>query len=564
MNSVDRTALILAAGFEIQKDGAVETMTFHVFNEDVDASDYSPAHGDTVRAAFGEDLEFGGVVKRLVRTRLRTRAAIKVECQGYAFDASVRVTRTVEADTPVLDLAYDLYTTYLAPRGWTWQGDTSGGPELPELTFEKQPLYQVFDELTKWSGLPWRVNGDKVLAFASSALPAPTALTEDNATLLRGHSIESSGVRAANRIFAQSGGTGAIEHSETHAGNGVRIAFPVNVEPTTVPATVIETVDGTPTEYAIGGGRWSWDPNHVAAVKVSGDPLDEGDSVTIPLAVERPAWCRAWAADAVNADGYFDWATINDASVQAGDQADIVQLVAWIRDELTRRLVSRSIRCRTRTRGWYPWQTATVTLPRDGVSGEWLVTSTRLRVVGRGDQSPEIELTLLESGGSPRWWFDFFRERGQTTTGGVSVGAGSVGSGGGSVGSGVLPPGTTLHLGGDNRESIVVSTTPRDYPEAIPTRWGGPGMQGKWLLRVPMFQSSSGTLRARLIDQADPTGSLGTVTTTKVAANLSHDFDFTAEVEVYAPHTVRDALLVLETTSGTRKATGGHATLVKL
>src|SRR5690606_19537848 len=115
----------------------------------------SPAHGDTVRASFSEDLEFGGVVKRLVRTRLRQRAAIKVECQGWAFDASVRITRTVEADTLLLDLAYDLYTTYLAPRGWTWIGDTDGGPALPELTFEKLALYSVFDQLTKQSGYPW-------------------------------------------------------------------------------------------------------------------------------------------------------------------------------------------------------------------------------------------------------------------------------------------------------------------------------------------------------------------------------------------------------------------------
>lgn len=562
IDGVDRTGLVLRQGFEILKEGNVETMTFTCFDLDLSSAAYTPAHGDVVRAAFGSDLHFGGVVESLTRTR-RGGTGVKVQARGWSFDASVRITKTFPAQD-LLDLVHDLFETYLEPRGWTWTGATSGGPALPELTFEKQPLYAVFDTLTKQKGYPWRVNGDKVLAWTpAGTLPTPTALTESNATILRGHAIDSSGIRAANRLFAQSGGTGTVAHSESHVGDGTRVCFPVNVEPSVVPTEVTETVSGTPTVYPIGGGRWSWDPDHVAAVKVSGGPLASGDSVLIPLTVERPAWCRAWKAAAVLASGYFNYATVADSSVQAGDQPDVVQLVAWAHEELDRRLISRTIRCQTDTQGWYPWQRGTVTLPSDNVSGDWLVMSTRMQVVGRGDQPPRYTLTLLEDGGSPRWWFDHFRERGQTTTGGVSVGAGGVGSGGGSTGAALLPSGFTIHLGGDNRESLAVSTTARDLAEAIPTRWGGAGMAGPWLLRVPCFQSSAGTLRVRLIDQANPTGALATLTSTKVAANLSYDFDYLS-LTVNAPADVKDVLIVLETTAGSRKATAGHCTLVKL
>lgn len=560
INGVDRTDLVLAAGFEIRKDGAVETMTCYVFNEDLAVSSYTPAHGQTLRAAYDSDLEFGGVVERLVRTRVQQRAAIKVEARGWAFDASVRLTKTFPAQD-LLDLAYSLFTTYLQPRGWTWSGPTTGGPALPELTFEKQPLSGIFDELTKLTGYPWRVNGDKVLAWTpGGTIPAPTALTEANATVLRGHAIESSGVRAANRLFAQSGGTETVAHSEHHYGDGVRVCFPVNVEPTEVPTQVTETVGATPTVYAIGGGRWSWDPDHVAAVKVSGGPLAVGDFVTVPLTVERPAWVRAWQAAAVLSSGYFDWGAVQDASAVAGDQADIVQLVAWAHAELDRRLISRSIRCRTVTRGWYPWQKASVTLPLDSVSGDWLVTSTRLKVAGRGDQAPEMELTLLEDGGSPRWWFEYFRERGQTTSGGVTVGAG--GPGGAPPGAaGVMPIGTVKHLGGDSFNNVTASTTWQDWPHAIPEQVGGAGMAGTWLLRTPMYQLAAGTLEARLYDQSSST-TLATTSTTQTGTPLGFEWAFPTQA-VSPPATVDDVILQFRVTSGTRKVRLGQATVVK-
>lgn len=565
IDGVDRTALLLANGFEITKDGGVETMTFVVFNEDVSTFAYSPAHGHTVRAAFDTDLEFGGVVQRLTRTRVKTRVGIKVECRGWAFDAGVRLTKTVAAGAHLLDLAHDLFTTYLQPRGWTWTGDTTGGPELPELTVEKQPLSGLYDELTQETGYPWRVNGDKVLSWTpAGSLSAPTALTESNATILKGHAIESTGTRAANRLFAQSGGTGTVAHSETHTGDGTRVCFPVNVEPSTPPTEVVETVSGTPTTYAIGGGRWNWDVDHVAAVKVSGGSLAPGDSVTVPLTVERPAWVRAWTAAAVASSGYFNWASVLDTSVQAGDRADVVQLVAWAQAELGRRLISRTIRLRTFTRGWYPWQKAAVTLPLDGVSGDWLVISTRLRVVGRGDQAPEMTLTLLEDGGSPRWWFDYFRERSGTTTGGISVGAGGVGSGGGSVGSGTLPIGHVIPLGGLNDDTFEATTSWQDWPNALPQRVGGPGMAGTWRLRAPMYQMAAGTLEARLFD-VSAGAALATASTTATGTNAGREWpDPLPYADFSAPAGVDDILLQYRVTSGTRRVRLGMAGAVRI
>jgi hypothetical protein len=117
------------------------------------------------------------------------------------------------------------------------------------LVYHNNTVAEIFDDLTKQSGHPWRVNGDREMAFVEiGTLVAPHTYSNVNSIVLRGATWVQERVRRATRLLITTGGTGQfVAHHEDRIANGVLTHFPVNVLPPELSAS-IDNAAG----YAIG------------------------------------------------------------------------------------------------------------------------------------------------------------------------------------------------------------------------------------------------------------------------------------------------------------------------
>lgn len=638
INAVNKSSTVGYRSLQITKDGAMETAVLMILTTD----GTRPQEGDAVRITRDGALEAGGEVARVRASRGNRGAGGKyvtgITVRGWFFEAQDIV---VWASFPSQGLhvtAEALRATYLASKGWTNVAPVTGGPVLPALTYAKQTLRAIFDDLTKRSGLPWRVNGDRQFGFIAAGTDlSPVTLNQTNCLL--GAEWERDRTRRATRLFVTTGGTGTALHTETHTANGSQSSFPVNVLPNeqagtlgaaAAPAATSLTVKGlraastltTGDTFRVAGGgtthtvasNVTTDSNGdvtvtcspgLAAAVVAGDGIvfDAGTFVrlqvngvdtsltagvwsfdhvegrfattgTLPAAgtavkyiapITFPATVRVWDSSTRNANGTWNYAAVRDAEVQASDKTDLATTKAWADGELASLLSApKKLKVLTYAQGLYPWMRQPVSLAGLGLSGDYLINRVVITDVGLRSTKPRVELELLEGDAIGRDWTAWWRERQGSTVGGsvaVGVGGGGTGTGGGTTPA-TLPVGMTLSLGGDNLNAYTLTTAWTDAPQARPTRQGGPGMAGNWLLRVPLFQLAAGTVEARLYDQSTST-TLATVSTTQVGALLSGSFAFPTQ-SYTAPTNVDDVILQWRVTAGARKCVMGQATGVKL
>lgn len=558
INGTDRRANLRDGSLSVEKYFGVEVLTCQVLDRtSPGASAFRPTLGQSIYVEDGSDLVFGGtIVERREETLWSgsgtpTLTINTLTAKSYETLADTIVIDSLSiASADVLATADDLCATYLAPLGVANIGSLSGGPTIPSMEFDHQPLSAIFAQMTQLSGYPWRINGDLEFAFVAPGDLTGTALSESNG-LDAGFAVEQSRVVRANRLFMRTGGTGDVTHTEGRTLNGTQTTFLLNVEPTTAPTIVTENgVDLT-----IGAGTWTYNSTLKAIVRASGGT--NGHAISVSYPVTFPAWVRTWDASVQAAAGTWVAASLVDAVLDASDQTDLAQCKAWGDAEIARRMDEpKVVTVRTRTKGYYPLMQVALTFADSGVSGNYLVQSVRVEVAT--DDNVVYVLTCVEGDTLQRNWFDFFKARPSSTSGGISV----LGTGGGTVsGSTTLPEGTTLSLGGDNVNAYELTTTWTDAPQARPTRMGGTGMTGSWLLRVPLFQLSAGTVEARLYNQTTA-ATIATVSTTQTGALLSANFA-TPTQSLTAPTNVDDVLLQWRVTSGTRKCVMGQATVVK-
>ncbi len=240
INGVDKTEAIVSKSIVIKKDGPVEDCTLTVLDWDLSASAYRPQKGWSLRLSWDGRLEFGGEIDFVRDERLDGNdggaTVTKIRARGWEFQARQVKQDITFPDTPLFELAYSLFVTYLQPKGWTWIAPTSGGPTVTARSYEKTAIADIFDDIRKDLGYPWRVNGDKQCAFtAPGDTPTPVSLTVDNDTILLGMTTESDLVRRINVGYVQTvapkAGPGPFAHNENHVADGTQSVFLVNVEP---------------------------------------------------------------------------------------------------------------------------------------------------------------------------------------------------------------------------------------------------------------------------------------------------------------------------------------------
>lgn len=644
VNGLDRRAFTAYRSLRIDKEDAREECVLDTIDMDRGPAAFRIAEGDSIRVTNAGLLEMGGeayVVTEPITGRGGIRTQVRVK--GWTFQAGeIRQVRIAFPSQGLYTTAEQLRVAFLAAKGWTNNGATSGGPILPALVYDGVSVLDILNDLQARSGIPWRVNGDRQFQFApAGTLLAPVAFTEDNSVIVPGASVTRSKVRRATRLFVSTGGAGAVWHHEDHIADGFKSSFPVHVLPVkqvaslagaagsaattlslrglranaTVAAGDTFVPAGQATTYTIAADATTDDSG---AVTVSFTPglaagLAEGESVTFdagtfvrlevngvptPLntgawsfhhdesrfiraagaapvgtvvrylaPIELPALVRVWDASALTIFGAWNYTNIRDAELSAPEQTDLAMAKPWADAQLASRATTPAeIRLRTFAQGCYPWQRATVDLPTHGVAGDYLIKRVTVTDVGKADQVPQVEVTLLEGDALGTDWTAHFRERagvGAASAGGAAVLPGGAGTPGGGGGTSSLPTGTTLPLGGDNAVAVLATTTWQDIPQAIPLRQGGPGMAGSWLLRAPVYQLAAGTLEVRLLDQT--TGAtLSTVSTTAVGSYVDNSF-FAFPSAIYAaPTGVDDVLAQYRVTSGSREVVIGKATAVKL
>lgn len=240
INGVDKTEAILSKSIVIKKDGAVEDCTLTVLDWDLSASAYRPQKGHSLRLSWSGRLEFGGEIDYVRDERLDGNdggaTVTKIRARGWEFQARQVKLDIAFPETPLYALAYSLFVSYLQPKGWTWLSPTTGGPNVSARTYEKKSIADIYEDLRKDYGYPWRVNGDKQCGFqAPGDIPTPVPLTVDNDTILLGMTTESDLVRRINVGYVQTvapkSGPGPFAHNENHVADGTKTVFLVNVEP---------------------------------------------------------------------------------------------------------------------------------------------------------------------------------------------------------------------------------------------------------------------------------------------------------------------------------------------
>jgi hypothetical protein len=511
VNGSDRRANFRVGGtLVVDKHFGVEVTTATLADRDTPgASAITAAMGQSVYVEDASGLLAGGEVEEIDRTTVYAESGTPVltetfvTAKGYeAIPGRIVIGRLTIPSQDVLVTVDDLHTAYLAPKGITNIGATSGGPTLPALEFDHQPLDAIFNQLTTLSGYPWRINGDLEFAFLAPGDLTGPAFDESNVEEVR---VRQSRVLRANRLFLRTGGTGTVTHSEGRTLNGTQTTFLLNVEPLEAPTVVTE--NGT--DLAIGGGTWTYDSDLKAIVRSSGGT--NGHVISVSYPVEFPAWMRVWDSSVQAADGTWVTASLVDAIVEASEQTDLEQAKNWGDAELARRFSQpKVVTFRTRVKGVYPLLQCNLSFPDDGISGDYLIQS--VRATAFDDDNVVYSVTAVEGDTLRRNWFDFFKGSASSASGGISV-AGTSGSSGGS-GASVAP--IRIPLGGDNYYSDN-PTTWTDAPNAVPVNLGGPGLAGTWTLRAfrrcHETTSPATTIEVRLWDATNSV-TLATVTGT--------------------------------------------------
>lgn len=573
---IDVSDMLRDSTLTFQKIYAFERFDFQVLDLDSSVGAYRPQCNQEFQLWHNADLLGGGLIVGVQDQRVidgvGTLTTITTRDFSIVLDRLI-VSRTIE-EGDAIAILYDLFTTFLQPKGFTWISATSGGPTVVEAAYDHQPLAQIFTDVCERAELYWRVNGAKQVAVLAAGDLTGDPLAASDVIEADADTWEQLAADQANRLFIRTGGSGVVTHSESRTGDGTQTRFHLNVEPRppqTEPTPITywpTTVTENGTEYAIGGGRWAYDEEEHAVYVVSGGAPANGHSIVIGgYEVEYPAWVRVWSAAATDAAGDWDYAALIDAVVQAGDKTDIVQAAEWGRVELTRRGALPKVRtCSTYKPGYYPLLRVAVSDAARLLTGNFLISRVEggLSIIDPAFSSHELlyRLELVEGDQLPATFRQAWQARGASSAGGTSVlGGGNSSEGTGGTSSAALPVGHTQPLGGDNYNAYTATTTWQDWPHFPPTRHGGAGMAGDWLLRTPMYQMSAGTLEARLINQAD-SSVIASTSTTQTGTLTNQNWAF--ETDAYAaPSSVLDVLLQFRVTSGSRKVKLGQATLVK-
>ena len=246
-----------------------------------------PAIGRPVLIKHGEYTVFAGQVDKFSKVRVKgTRMHDwHVQCVDFSCILGRRTyTGTIPAGTTLKAAVAAILTTALAGEGFTMAGvDT--GPKLPKLQFQRLPVSDCLNEISRLTRYKWWVNDAKDIQFKDrSAEAAPWALTSLEQLTSYTYQRERSQYRNVQRIL----GTKVTANKATTVqwtADGKRRTFYLQQGTTTsgtaydeiasvslltvpgadgLPMTELIGVPGTPTnkwEYSVGGNYISQVPD---------------------------------------------------------------------------------------------------------------------------------------------------------------------------------------------------------------------------------------------------------------------------------------------------------------
>lgn len=571
INSVNCDDVLRAGSWKVSKRATSETFTFTVQNSVWSDLAFRPAVGDEVHLTHGYYLTFGGLITKVREYRADGEGPtfVDVTCRDYNYLAEQILVSGKITSSDHLETLYELFETWLEPKGCSWLGDMNGGEDIGTITYTKITLAELFNRISKLTNWPWRINGNKEFKSVEPGSLPFTKTPMYGTDFLRGLEINQDFYEYGTRLTLTTGGTGDATHSETHSANGVKKFFLLNVWPKAKeydedgnltasydPTSV--TVDGS--SVPIDGATWFYDEIWNAVFTTGTAP---STSVVASYTISFPAEVQVWNSSIINSNGEIIIADLIDKRITIGDITDVSEAKRWGDVELVRRgLTPKKINGVTRIVDYYPFQVGNIILPEHGINSSFMVENVEIYPLGIDpsltDEELAYSLDLIEGNVAGRNWTDLFKEMLGGGGGGGSIsssGGGSGGSGGG------VPAGMTVHVGGSNVQSLEVTTSWVDVAEAIPCQI--PGGSGSWSLRVPLYQIGSGTMEVRLRDITNGVD-LANVSSTATGTHVDNGF-FDYETDSFsAPPATVEVLLQVRVASGTRYVVVGHSTMVKL
>lgn len=589
INNVDMTQKLLRfATWSLNKRWSTETFNFTVRNEIFGPQAYRVPIGSSVHIMYGDHLMFGGQVTKIEEYRAGDEGPIFVDVSCICWDLlAYQIILTGEtAEQPISTLVQSFWAQYLQGKGVYLLDFTEVGPTVPKMTFVKASLGEIFNRITKYVNWPWRINGDRWLAFVKpGSLPIPLQPAMETHHFLKGVRVAQDYYEYGNYLIINTGGTGEAVHKEEHTADGTKKYFLVNVEarPDEVKEeNDIETVTSyQPTKFWLNGvetqfngSPWNWDKGWQMAW-TSGAAPAAGTVLKFEHQISFPSTVRVWAPEALSPDGHPKIATLVQKLMDASHLTNVTETKKWGEVELFRYgRTPRKVRGATIHKGFYPYLTGRLFLPEHNIDASFLLENVNVTDSGIDTAIHNhliYNLEFIEGDRAGRQWEDLFTEQagrgGQggsiavSGTGGSVLPSGDGGTGGGGTGTVGYPVGHTFQLGGDNTEYVAADATWRDVTEALPFKFGGSDMAGNWTMRIfgYIIKPGSGTLEIGLFAGGALVGS-GQLTGT---GDLTIGPFDVKEAPVTRPGGMVDTLLRYRSASGTFNAIIGHCVLYR-
>lgn len=241
VNGSDALPYLRDGNCTVDKYYGVEVLTATLVDRDNVSGAFQVNEGDDIYLADDGGVVFGGTVISSERTSVvdDTGMQSRVVAHDYGTEAREVVVSYLRVPSQdVLVTASNLFDAYLAPRGFTNIGSTSGGPTIDAFVVEKTSLADVLALMQELSGYVPRINGDREFAMAEpGGISGPVTLSVANGNIRQGDAFQvvDERVERATRLFIQTGtpatGAGPVDHTELRTANGTHTVFPLNVEP---------------------------------------------------------------------------------------------------------------------------------------------------------------------------------------------------------------------------------------------------------------------------------------------------------------------------------------------
>jgi hypothetical protein len=389
-----------------------------------------PAIGKPIIIKHGEYTLFAGQVDKFSKVRVKgtTMHDWHVQCVDYSCILGRRTyTGTIPAGTTLRSAVATILSAALAGEGFTMAGvDT--GPKLPKLQFQRLPVSDCFNEISRLTRYKWWVNDAKDIQFKDrSAEAAPWALTSLEQLTSYTYQRERSQYRNVQRIL----GTKVTANKATTVqwtADGKRRTFYLQQGTTTsgtaydeiasvslltvpgadgLPMTELIGVPGTPTnkwEYSVGGNYISQVPDE--ATKPAGAVITLTYIGRIRIEGVYPSFDK-WGADPEiqerkayeGGTGIYEAVEVDESIDDAGTAREKAKAIRDLHGHIPTILEVETFRG-----GLKPGQMWTVQLTNYGIDTQFLIDSVQIQDTAALDEDFKLKYAVrCVASEVPKW-----------------------------------------------------------------------------------------------------------------------------------------------------------------